>query len=112
MKLDIVTQWVRDDTSQFPPDQSLADRSVEHSTCVIREGGCEAGGTKNIGCVTEPRKGKAIVVRRIILSKRRKSTVLHCRKTEVVETSWRGSTPPPGSVITSGACVHRGSLGT
>jgi hypothetical protein len=29
MKLDTVTQWVRVDTAQVPPDQSLANRSEE-----------------------------------------------------------------------------------
>ena len=45
-------------------------------------------------------------------SKRIKSTVSNFRKTEVVDSSWQESATPPGSVITSGACVHRGSLGT
>src|ERR1700750_1395767 len=31
MKLDNVTQWVRVDTAQVPPDQSLANRSEEKS---------------------------------------------------------------------------------
>ena len=38
MTLVVVTQWVRADTAQIPPDHSLASRSVVTSTCTPSNG--------------------------------------------------------------------------
>jgi hypothetical protein len=46
MKLVTVTQWVRADTAQVPPDQRLATRSGANSTCTPSNGSTELEGAR------------------------------------------------------------------
>ena len=55
MKLDNDTQWVRGDTLQVPPVQSLASRAVANLTCIIGNGGFEAEVSEITGRITESR---------------------------------------------------------
>lgn len=113
MKLNIVTQWVREGgTSQVPPDQSLANRSVANRTCIVCKGGCEIAASKSTGCVTEPRN---VHHRSLMIapSKGVKSTrFVTCGKTEASTSSWREVEALPGSVTASRACAHRGYFAT
>ena len=55
MKLVAVTQWVRAEMVQVPPDQRLASRSVVTSTCTPSNGRTRAGWSEDAGRVIEPR---------------------------------------------------------
>jgi hypothetical protein len=46
MKWVVVTQGVRADTAQAPPDERLARRSVGNSTCTPRKGRTKLEGTR------------------------------------------------------------------
>ncbi len=101
-----------DGNSQFPPVQSLASRTVANSTCVVSNGGCEAGGSKSIGRVTELRNLYTRGPLGYFALSGRKPTACNDRKAAVSDTQRRVFATPPGSVITSRACTHRGNSGT
>jgi hypothetical protein len=46
MKLGTVTQWVRAETAQVPPDHSLATRSGANSTCTPSNGRTKLEGAR------------------------------------------------------------------
>jgi hypothetical protein len=46
MKLVVVTQWVRTERVQVPPDQSLASRSGVKSTCKPSNGSAKLDGPR------------------------------------------------------------------
>jgi len=48
--------------NRVPPDQSLASRSVVKSACIVSNGVCEAGRSKGVGRVIEPRNSVVVVI--------------------------------------------------
>jgi hypothetical protein len=76
-----------------------------------RKGVYGAGGSEKAGRVMEPRKeysrGQEDSPHEGL---RGKPTVSSGRKAAVLGATWQASRTPPGSK--SGACIHRGSLGT
>jgi hypothetical protein len=105
-----VTQWVRA-KAQVPPDQSLASRSVAHSTCTPSNGSTELEGARMQAAEWSPEKG-IVVDKRISLKAvaRGKPTVSSDRQAAVLGARGRVPRTPPGSK--SGACMQRGNAGT
>ena len=121
--------------AQFPPDQSLASRSVVNTRRRPRERGSGAGCSEDAGRVIEPRKTSSLWSEDNFPTKREgKPTLSPTRKAEVLgahsttmgagmrTVSKEKDRPPypkvrasPQSttvVLKSGACIQRGSSGT
>lgn len=111
MKRVTVTQWVRAETAQVPPDQRLASRSGANSTGPPSHGRTELAGASMPAAGWSPARC-LVVDSRIALQVVRRGTPTGSRhrKAAVLGALWRGRRTPPGSK--SGACRQRGSSGT
>ena len=112
MKLARVAQWVRIRNEPSPTRPKPGQQVGSEAACYSRKGVYEAGCSESAGRVNEPRNvyGRGRKDRPSGNREGESRRLGKVRKAAVLGTLWQVCRTPPGSK--SGACTHRGNLGT